>query len=239
MTLYAIGDIHGHLDLLRAAHERVAADRAREGTRQAPLIHLGDLVDRGPDSAGVVDYLARLAAGDPRIIVLKGNHDAMFTEFLDTPPSLWGSRYLEDGIGGLATLRSYGVTPAGRPSRVHEALTSAVPETHRTFLDGLPLMHRAGDCVFVHAGIRPGVALDAQDEDDLIWIRGDFLHDTRDHGALIVHGHTPVARVELHPNRLALDTGAAYGGPLSAVAIEGRAVYLLTDAGRVPVRPIP
>jgi serine/threonine protein phosphatase 1 len=100
-------------------------------------------------------------------------------------------------------------------------------------------MHRAGACVFVHAGIRPGVALDAQDEDDLIWIRGDFLHDTRDHGALIVHGHTPVARVELHPNRLALDTGAAYGGPLSAVAIEGRAVYLLTDQGRVPVRPMP
>ena len=238
MTLYAIGDIHGHLDLLRAAHDRVATDRAREGTEAAPLIHLGDLVDRGPNSAGVVAHLADLAARDARVTVLKGNHDAMFVDFLQTTPSRWGSRYLGDGVGGLATLRSYGIEPTGRPARWHDALTAAVPERHRAFLASLPVMHRAGDCVFVHAGIRPGVPLDAQVEEDLLWIRDSFLHDDTDHGALIVHGHTPVPQVELHANRLALDTGAAYGGPVSAVAIEGRAVYLLTDAGRVPVRRI-
>jgi serine/threonine protein phosphatase 1 len=238
MTIYAIGDIHGHLDLLDAAHEQVAADRAREGTREAPLIHLGDLVDRGPDSAGVVARLARLVADDPRVTVLKGNHDAMFLDFLDTVPSRWGSRYLEAGVGGLATLRSYGVEPTGRPARWHSALTEAVPAGDRAFLAGLPLMHRAGACVFVHAGIRPGVPLDAQAEEDLLWIRDTFLYDATDHGAVIVHGHTPVAQVELHANRLALDTGAAYGGPLSAVAIEGREVFVLTDAGRVLVRRV-
>ncbi len=229
MTIYAIGDIHGHLDLLRAAHDRVEADRARQGTADAPLIHLGDLVDRGPDSAGVVAYLAKLATEDRRVTVLKGNHDAMFVDFLASPPSIWGSRYLGDGIGGLATLRSYGVKPEGRPTRWHANLCKAVPEAEHAFLAGLPLLHRAGDCVFVHAGIRPGVDIAAQTEADLIWIREEFLSDTRDHGALIVHGHTPVAAVELHSNRLALDTGAAYGGPISAVAIEGREVFLLTD----------
>jgi len=239
MTIYAIGDIHGHLDLLRAAHERVAADRARAGTADAPLIHVGDMVDRGPDSAGVVGYLADLVAKDPRVHVLKGNHDAMFVDFLAEAPSILGSRYLQDGIGGRATLASYGVTPAGLPARWHAALTRAVPDRDRAFLAGLPLMHRADECVFVHAGIRPGIALDAQAEEDLIWIRGEFLNDPRDHGALIVHGHTPVPQVELHRNRLAIDTGAAYGGPLSVVAIEGREVWLLTDTGRVAVRPAP
>lgn len=236
MTIYAIGDIHGHLDQLRAAHDRVAADRAREGTDDAPLIHVGDLVDRGPDSAGVVGYLAGLRDKDPRVLVLKGNHDAMFLDFLAEPPSIWGSRYLQDGIGGRATIASYGIATEGLPSRWHAALVRAVPDRDKALLASLPRMHRADDCVFVHAGIRPGVALDAQDEEDLIWIRGEFLHDPRDHGALIVHGHSPVAQVELHPNRLAIDTGAAYGGPLSAVVIEGRRVFVLTNTGRVPVR---
>lgn len=238
MTIYAIGDIHGHLDLLHGAHARVEEDRAHEGTGDAPLIHLGDLVDRGPDSAGVVDYLSRLVAEDPRVIVLKGNHDAMFAGFVDAAPSLFRNPYLGDGMGGRATLLSYGVTPEGPEAEVHAALAAAVPAHHRAFLAGLPLMHCAGECVFVHAGIRPGIALEDQTEEDLIWIRGDFLFDPTDHGPLIVHGHTPVDRVELHPNRLAIDTGAAFGGPLTAVAIEGREVFVLTETGRFRVRPI-
>lgn len=238
MTLYAIGDIHGHLDRLRAAHDRVEADRAREGGGSAPLIHVGDLVDRGPDSAGVIALLSDLAARDARVVVLKGNHDAMFEAYLDAASGPYRARYLDPGVGGRATLLSYGVDPDARQAEIDRRLAGAVPEAHRRFLAELPRLHRAGDCAFVHAGIRPGVPLDAQDPEDLIWIRGEFLFDRRDHGPLIVHGHTPADRVEHHGNRLAIDTGAGFGGPLSAVAIEGRDAYLLTDRGRIPVRPM-
>lgn len=244
MTLYAIGDIHGHLDLLRAAHDRVAADRAREGTGAAPLVHVGDLVDRGPDSRGVVEALAALVAQDARVTVLKGNHDNMFVLFAgDTPqedPRLRsGLSWLNPRLGGRDTLASYGIDPDQRPDALHVAARRAVPAHHIDFLSALPLTFRHGDTMVVHAGVRPGVPLDAQATEDLYWIRDDFLHDRRDHGALIVHGHTPVDTVEFHPNRLAIDTGAAYGGPLSAVAIEAGAVFLLTDTGRVPVRALP
>lgn len=236
MTIYAIGDIHGQFDGLREAHDRIAADRAREGLEAAPLVHVGDLVDRGPDSAGVVDLLERLVREDSRVVVLKGNHDAMFAEFLAERPGFWpDTRYLGGNIGGRATVRSYGVDPDATPRRVHDATVAAVPQRHRAFLAALPLSHAAGDCLFVHAGIRPGVALDAQDESDLLWIRDAFLLDTRDHGPLVVHGHTPVPDVEHHGNRLAIDTGAAWGGAVTAVAIEGREAWVLTQAGRRPV----
>jgi serine/threonine protein phosphatase 1 len=240
MTIYAIGDIHGRLDLLRAAHDRVAADRAREGTGEAPLVHVGDLVDRGPDSAGVVGWLGALAAGDPRVVVLRGNHDAMFAAVLAGAPQVPLAAYLREGIGGAQTLLSYGIDPGLPEAAIRAALAERVPPAHAAFLAGLPLMYRAGGCLLVHAGIRPGVALAAQAAEDLLWIRQEFLADRRDHGALVVHGHTPVPEVELHPNRLAIDTGAAYGGPLSAVAIEpGGAVFLLTPAGRVAVPALP
>lgn len=236
MTLYAIGDIHGHLDKLRGAHDLVEADRAREGTGTARLVHVGDLVDRGPDSAGVVGYLADLMRGDPRVVVLKGNHDSMFEEFLRTRPSRWGdSRYLHANIGGRATLCSYGLPAAGSARALHDRAAEAVPADHRAFLDALPLSHSEGGCLFVHAGIRPGVPLAWQTAADLMWIRDAFLHDTRDHGSLVVHGHTPVASVEHHGNRLAIDTGAGWDGPVSAVAIEEREAWLLTEAGRQPV----
>ncbi|MCU4651725.1 serine/threonine protein phosphatase [Roseibacterium sp. SDUM158016] len=236
MTIYAIGDIHGHLDKLRAAHDAVEADRAREGTGAAPLVHVGDLVDRGPDSAGVVEYLRTTAAEDPRLVILKGNHDAMFVEFLASRPGRWSdSRYVGDNIGGRATLASYGIDATTSARRLHDDAIAAVPEAHRVFLSGLPLTHLAGDCLFVHAGIRPGVPLEEQDEADLIWIRDRFLLDPGDHGPLVVHGHTPVVSVEHHGNRLAIDTGAAWDGPVTAVAIEGRDAFVLTEEGRVPV----
>jgi serine/threonine protein phosphatase 1 len=236
MTLYAIGDIHGHLDKLRSAHDLVEADRAREGTGAAPLVHVGDLVDRGPDSAGVVEHLRAAAGTDPRMVVLKGNHDAMLAGFLAQRPGFFSeSRYLSGNVGGRATLASYGIDTGLSPRRLHDAAVGAVPEAHRAFLAALPLTHLAGECLFVHAGIRPGIPLEAQDEADLIWIRDDFLLDPRDHGPLVVHGHTPVPKVEHHGNRLAIDTGAAWGGDVTAVAIEGRAAFVLTETGRVPV----
>ncbi len=241
MTIYAIGDIHGHLSLLLGAHARIEADRLREGTADAPVIHVGDLVDRGPDSAGVIEHLMDVTDSDPRIHVLLGNHDLMLLRWLETgpapdprdPPHV---RYLSDKAGGSQTLASYDIDPTGPPEEVHAEARVKIPQAHIEFLAARPLTHRAGDCLFVHAGIRPGIPLADQDPDELVWIREEFLTSTDDHGPLVVHGHTPVEEVEHHGNRLAIDTAAAYGGPLAAVAIEGREAFLLTFEGRVPVR---
>lgn len=237
MHLYAIGDIHGHLDLLKAAHARIADDMARHGS--GPIIHVGDLVDRGPDCRGVIEYLATGIAEGEDWIVLKGNHDRMFARFLRDPmepePGLRADLgYLNPKIGGGATLASYGVRNASdRPVKpVHDEACAAVPHHHRAFVEGLPLMHRAGEAVFVHAGIRPGVPLDQQTETDLVWIRTPFLEYRPSHGPLIVHGHTALDRATHYGNRLNLDSGAAYGGPLSAVVIEGRQAALVTPQGR-------
>ena len=240
MFSYAIGDIHGQLGLLQRAHALIAADQALYGA--GPVVHVGDLVDRGPDSRGVVDYLAQGVASGQDWVVLKGNHDRLLARFLDDPkwhdPGLRPDMaYLHPKIGGATTLASYGVRAAAdRPLRpVHAEAVAAVPTAHRQFLESRPTMFRWGDVVFVHAGIRPGVALEAQDEQDLVWIRGTFLTDQRDHGALIVHGHTAVDQATHYGNRVNIDSGAAYGGPLSAVVIEGRKVWLLTDQGRAAV----
>ena len=240
MFSYAIGDIHGHLDLLKRAHDLIRADQALYGA--GPVVHVGDLVDRGPDSRGVVDHLASGVAAGEDWVVLKGNHDRLFTRFLDDPawhdPGLRPEMgYLHPKIGGGATLGSYGIRAAAdRPLKpVHAEAVATVPARHRAFLNSRPTMFRWGEAVFVHAGVRPGVALDAQTEQDLIWIRAAFLTDPRDHGALIVHGHTSVPQATQYGNRLNIDSGAAYGGPLSAVVIEGRAAWLLTDRGRIPV----
>jgi serine/threonine protein phosphatase 1 len=237
MHLYAIGDIHGHLDLLMAAHDLIADDMARHGPGQ--VIHVGDLVDRGPHSRGVIDFLIGGLASGRDWVVLKGNHDRMFTRFLAEPwdpePGLRAElSWLHPRLGGSDTLRSYGVPNAGdRPiQKVHAEARAAVPSAHLGFLAALPVLHRAGDCVFVHAGIRPGVALDEQTETDLVWIREPFLSETASFGPLIVHGHTALDAATHYGNRLNLDSGAAYGGPLSAVVIEGRDAALLTPEGR-------
>ena len=244
MRSYAIGDIHGHFDLLCDIHERIAADRAAVGDRDAPVVHIGDLVDRGPDSAQVVAHLMAGIAEGRNWVVIKGNHDRMFTGFLRDPafrdPGLRsGLAYLHPRIGGGATLGAYGVARAAdRPlAPVHAEAVAAVPAEHRAFLEGLPAAWRHGEVLFVHAGIRPGVALEQQHEDDLVWIRTPFLEDRRDHGPLVVHGHTAIDLPRHYGNRVNIDSSAAYGGPLSAVVIEGREVFLLTETGRVPLRP--
>jgi serine/threonine protein phosphatase 1 len=244
MRSYAIGDIHGHLDLLKQAHRRIASDRARTGDAEAPVIHVGDLVDRGPDSAGVIDYLLKgQIAGQPWV-VLKGNHDRMFAGFMADPdwhdPGLRPTAtWLHPNVGGVETLASYGVRDAAdRPlPEVHAEARACVPLAHSRFAADLPAFHRRGEVLFVHAGIRPGVPLEAQTEDDLIWIRGDFHDYTAPHPWLIVHGHTPIERATHYGNRVNIDSRAAYGGPLTAVVVEGRAVYRLDEAGRAPLLP--
>ena len=242
MRAYAIGDIHGHLDLLEAAHERIAADMAREG--HAAVIHVGDLVDRGENSRGVIDFLMAGQARGADWVVLKGNHDRMFTRFLQDPaesePGLRAElSWLHPRLGGGPTLASYGVhAPTDRPvAAVHADAVDAVPQAHRDWLEARPAQHRLGCCLYVHAGIRPGVAFEDQTETDLVWIREPFLSNPTDHGALIVHGHTALDAATHYGNRLNLDSGAAYGGPLSAVAIEGRKAWLLTPEGRVALLP--
>ena len=242
MHAYAIGDIHGHLGLLQGVHALIEADMARYGA--APVVHVGDLVDRGPDSRGVIDYLAAGIAGGKDWVVLMGNHDRMFCRFMRDPdeaePGLRsGLGWLHPRIGGAETLTSYGVRAAGdRPiAPVHADAVALVPPSHRSFLEGLPTSHRIGETIFVHAGIRPGVALEEQHEDDLVWIRAPFLDHAGDFGGLVVHGHTAIDRPTHYGNRVNIDSSAAYGGPLSAIVIEGDRVFHLTPAGRVPLLP--
>lgn len=245
MRAYAVADIHGQADELRRVHALVAADRNRTG-EEAPVIHLGDLVDRGPASAEVVEYLRRGPSGGTPWITLRGNHDLMFRLFLDDPdrrdPGLNPDyTWLHERLGGGTTLASYGVDAS--PDRpLHDLWAEArarVPESHLVFLDNLPLLHRTEAAVFVHAGIRPGVPLIVQAPQDLMWIRKGWLDDTRDHGLLVVHGHTVVDAPEHHGNRVNLDTGAGYGDPLAAAFIDGREVWLLTEDGRMPLLPGP
>lgn len=244
MITYAIGDIHGHIDLLRAAHDRITADRAAHGTGDAPVIHLGDLVDRGPDCRGVVQYLIDGMAQGAPWQVLKGNHDRMFTGFIrDIHHHDEGLRselsWLHPRLGGAATLASYGVrSPADRPlAPVHAEAVAAVPQAHLDFIDSRPVWLQRGEVVFVHAGIRPGVPMAEQAETDLVWIRAGFLDDPRDHGFLVVHGHTALDHATHYGNRVNIDSSAAYGGPLTAIVIEGRDVFVLTDQGRVALKP--
>ena len=222
--LYAIGDIHGQIGQLRALEALILADAAVGGTGRRLLLYLGDYVDRGEDSAAVV---AHLLAGPPEgfeTVRLKGNHEALLLDFLQAPAD--GARWLVNG--GIATLNSYGVAceeddPTDEESLydLHRRFLSALPEAHRSFLEGLALSHAEGDYFFAHAGVRPGVALEAQSPEDLIWIRYPFLQSKADFGKVVVHGHTPDTAPVERANRICVDTGAVYGGRLTALVLEG------------------
>lgn len=239
MRLYAIGDVHGQLDLLTAAHERVF----RDGGRDAPIAHVGDLIDRGPESRGVVEYLLQGQIAGRPWVVTRGNHDRFLPKFLHQPdwidPGLSSARHWLDhpSLGAAETLASYGLDPALPRERLHAEALRAVPAAHADFLASLPLWFLHEQALVVHAGIRPGVGLEAQVEHDLVWIRKGFLDSEVDHGRLVVHGHTAIRTATLYHNRLNIDGGAAYGRPLCAVVIEDRVVHLLTDAGRAPLLP--
>lgn len=245
MRIYAIGDIHGQLAMLEEAHARIAADRARTGDADAPVVHLGDLVDRGPDSRGVIDFLIGGQQGGAPWIVLKGNHDQAFSAQLGLSPGrdVAYRSWISDGMGGLDTARSYGIEPDftfawSGEARGRRRIREAVPTAHKAFLGSLQLTHMTDDLLFVHAGIRPGLALSDQLEDDLLWIRHEFLDDPRDHGRLVVHGHTPVPAPTHYGNRVNLDTGAGYGRLLTAAVFEGRDAWVLADRdGRVALVP--
>ena len=243
MRTYVLGDIHGQIDQLRRAHALIAADRTTTG-EDAPIVHLGDLTDRGPASAEVVEFLLRGPASGGPWITIRGNHDFMFRLFLDDPlahdPGLNPAyTWLHERLGGRETLQSYGVDTSDdrAPADLWAEARARVPVGHRVFLDNLPLLHRTEQVVYVHAGIRPGVPLIAQAPTDLMWIRTGWLDDTSDHGLLVVHGHTALEEPFNYGNRVNLDAGAGYGRPLIPAVVEGRDVWLLTEEGRVPLRP--
>jgi serine/threonine protein phosphatase 1 len=223
--IYAIGDIHGQSDRLRAMHELIRRDLRVRPVDSAGLVHLGDYIDRGPDSAGCIAQLA----GAPPIpglptANLMGNHERMLLDALEQPRRI--GLWLENG--GVATLQSWGVDPS-TPS---DQWRSQIPADHLRFLTGLQLSHCYRNFLFVHAGVRPGVKLTEQDPTDLLWIRHDFLDwegtmlpDAPD--LRIVHGHTPSPAPQVRWNRIGVDTNAARGGKLTCAALSEDSVYFL------------
>jgi diadenosine tetraphosphatase ApaH/serine/threonine PP2A family protein phosphatase len=242
--VYAIGDIHGHLDQLLRVHELIEQDQAKQSYDNAPVVHIGDLTDRGPDSRGVIQNLIDGREAGKNWIIIKGNHDRFFQMFVQDPnwvdthlrPEL---TWLHQRMGGLETLKSYGIDAIATRTWLDLAseAQAKVPAAHTAFLRGLPLYHRHEDLLFVHAGLRPAVALEDQAENDLMWMREPFLSHRESHGPLVIHGHTMVDQVEHHGNRVNIDTGAGRGDDLSAVVIEGRTLWLLTNTGRHLLEP--
>ena len=219
---YAIGDIHGCYTQLRNLLRHCEEHRGQNPYR---LVFLGDYIDRGPRSRETVELLMKTQASDPeRVICLRGNHDDMALE-----AARGGDSQMWLLNGGDATLHSYRV-PHARD----------LPREHLDWMGALPLAHADNRRFFVHAGVEPGVPLDQQDRFTLLWIREPFLSDPRDHGLFIVHGHTPTEVPEMLPNRLNLDTGACFGGPLTAAVFDARTtgpLAFITDAGRIVRAP--
>lgn len=237
-TIYAIGDIHGQHELLLDALTLIELD----GGKDARVISLGDLVDRGPDSRAVIDTLMNGIEQGRNWTVLMGNHDRLFERFMRTgvtthPKMRPSYTWLSPQLGGLDTLASYGVDPAFPEADLRAAALEAVPATHRAFLASLPLYLDTAECLFVHAGLQPRLPLEWQSEDDLIWIRDAFLKHEDPFEKLVIHGHTAVEAAEHKGNRVNIDSGAGFGRALTAVAIEGTDVFVLEEDGRKPLRP--
>jgi serine/threonine protein phosphatase 1 len=206
MKTYAIGDLHGELQMLEAMLDRLPL------TAEDTIVFLGDYIDRGPDASGVIDRILQLKEEGLNVIALKGNHEAMYLHYLRGEDV--------DGLflnnGGPATIRSYRTlwNRSGYP-----------PEAHLEFLESLPLCHTSENDFFVHAGARPCVALDSQTEEDLLWIRSDFLCATFDFGKRIIFGHTPHREPLVQPDKIGIDTGATYGGKLTCLCLPDEIFY--------------
>ncbi len=226
--VYAIGDVHGRLDLLDRLIRIIGSDDAKRPHLQTEVILLGDLIDRGPDSAGVVARAMTGSVGFAPLITLMGNHEE---QLLD---SVAGDGSMTTGwlfYGGIDTLRSFNVPEAIIVSENERAMMRAaraiIPPHVVKWMHGLPLSRRIGDYLFVHAGVRPGVPLDRQDPGDLRWIRREFLESEEDHGAIIVHGHSIRPEVQMLPNRIGIDTGAYASDHLTALGLEGSERWIL------------
>ena len=224
--VYAVGDIHGRADLLMELQSLIGEDAGNFAGRRKVVVYVGDYVDRGPDSFEAIDRLVENPLEGFESVHLMGNHESFLIGFLEDP-SL-GPLWLMNG--GDATLASYGVDPMAPARAFHDryedlrtSFAERLPESHRRFLASLAYTHREGDYLFVHAGVMPGVPLDRQDPEDLMWVREPFLYSNDDFGVVVVHGHTPTGEVQERPNRIGIDTGAVYGGRLTALVLDGEA----------------
>lgn len=230
--VYAVGDIHGRLDLLEDLLRRMEADDAARGPADTIVIFLGDLIDRGPDSAQVVQRLLELGAQTDKVRFLLGNHEEVFLK------SMAGERkalpfFLR--IGGKETVLSYGIGEAEYAQSDYpellELLRARVPQAHLDFLSGFEDMVVLGDYAFVHAGVRPGVPLEAQKPETLRWIREEFLNSTEPFEKIVVHGHSISDEVEECTCRIGIDTGAYFSGRLTAMGFEGTDRWILQTSG--------
>jgi serine/threonine protein phosphatase 1 len=231
---YVVGDIHGRLDLLEQLLADIHADLEQRPTRKALLVFLGDLIDRGPSSAQVVERLRMYRRAGVRTVFLLGNHEEVLLRILAGEAALiakWRR------FGGAQCLSSYGVDPEAIGRLDDEAalatVRNAVPREHVEFLQGFADTCRFGEYLFVHAGIRPGVPLEQQNQSDLRWIREPFLLDETNHGFVVVHGHTIASDVEERPNRIGIDTGAYATGLLTALVIDGSERRFVDTSERV------
>jgi len=227
IRIYAFGDIHGRVDLLKQMLTVIDVDLARSPVERPIEVYLGDYIDRGPHSSATLDLLIERSR-IRETVFLKGNHEAYFMEVLKDPTKLEEWRL----FGGLQTLMSYGLQPSLNPDRTAQVelirkLSGLIPKTHLAFLKSLKPSFVCGDFFFVHAGVRPGVPLGEQQESDLLWIRNEFLDSDRDFGKFIVHGHTPVREPDIRSNRINIDTGAYATGKLTLLTIQGNSMLAL------------
>lgn len=225
--IYAVGDVHGRDDLLSNVFDKIDRHERSHPSPQPVEIFLGDYVDRGPRSRAVVDLLiARRRVRDA--VLLSGNHEICVLEFLQEPKVLSTWRH----YGGIETLLSYGLRPSLNPNDDEQLALAAqfasnLPPEHLEFYRSLSLNFTIGDFFFVHAGVKPGVSLEAQDEQDMLWIREEFLFHEERYEKMIVHGHTPVREPEFRQNRINIDTGAYATGRLTCLMIEHDRLHLL------------
>jgi serine/threonine protein phosphatase 1 len=221
--LYAVGDIHGRDDLLVCLQRMIFNDAAQHQAERNIVIYLGDYVDRGEGSRAVIDLLLKEPIPGFESVHLKGNHEDIMLRFLDdvTVAPSWLN------FGGMETLASYGVVPPtphahpGEHLAAQRALNERLPADHRKFLGGLRSWHEEGDYLFVHAGLRPGIAPEEQRDEDLFWIREDFLLSDASFGRIVVHGHTIAPQPVVRRNRIGIDTGAYASGRLTALVADG------------------
>ena len=221
--IYAVGDIHGRSDLLSRLHSHIQDDVASSAQKRHLIVYLGDYVDRGETSKTVIDLLLDEPLKGFETIFLKGNHEDMMLGFLENSPD--GIGWLRNG--GDATVYSYGVRMASpfrmdhRYFEMQQALREKLPDRHLAFFRNLIMHHIEGGYLFVHAGIQPGIPIDKQTSQNLLWIRHEFIGSRADHGHCVVHGHTIFPEPDLRPNRIGIDTGAFFSNVLTCLVLEG------------------
>ncbi|MBA3512353.1 metallophosphoesterase [Sphingomonas sp.] len=226
--VYAIGDIHGRLDLLDDTLARIEADNAGRAPARNMIVFLGDLIDRGPSSAQVIERARTYRPPGVRKVFISGNHEEVLLRLLRGE-----SRFLQDWLrfGGAECARSYGISPTALkrmdPDQAVGILADKIPKQDQEFLASFVDTFRVGSYLFVHAGVRPGVPLPDQKQSDLRWIRQPFLDNDDDHGFIVVHGHTIANQIDVRGNRIGLDTGAYRTGVLTAMGLEGQERWFL------------